>query len=140
MAVKTQRKSPQLKLVPKVESHMKDMEKNIEEFIKMMADLMTKSVYFGLGSFVLIMEEFDSFFDRAIKKGEESEHDLSKRIKSMFKVEGKGKSIESSIETSIEAGVHKMMDTLDIPTKSDVDKLSRRVAELSNRVSKLAKS
>jgi polyhydroxyalkanoate synthesis regulator phasin len=47
------------------------------------------------------------------------------------------KKVETTMETRIEVGVRKVLNSLDIPSKSDVEKLSKRVAELSGRVSKL---
>lgn len=137
MAVKAQKKTTELKLVPRIESGMKEMERGMENLVEQLTELTTQSFYFGLGTAVLLKEGFEDFVEKAIKKGEASEKDFREKIRSLFKLERKAKKVETTMETRIEAGVRKVMDTLDIPSKSDVKKLSKRVAELSSRVSKL---
>jgi poly(hydroxyalkanoate) granule-associated protein len=139
MVAKAQRKV-ELKLVPKVESRMREMEKGMEDLVEQIADVTSKTIYFGLGATVLMREGVEDFFDKAVKKGQEAEKDVRETIKSMFKMERKAKRVEESLEERIETGVRRVLDALDIPSKSDVEKLSKRVAELSGRVSKLTQA
>jgi polyhydroxyalkanoate synthesis regulator phasin len=138
MVIKAQRKTIEFKLVPKLESGMKEVEKEMEILIEQIADYTTRSLYLALGASILLKEGFDEFVEKAIKKGETSEKDVAGRIRSMLKMERRAKKMEAVLETRIETGVRKVMDTLDIPSKSDVEKLGKRVAELSGRVSKLS--
>jgi poly(hydroxyalkanoate) granule-associated protein len=140
MAVKAHKRAVELKLVPKVENRMRELEKDIEHLVEQIAEVTGKVVYFGLGAAVLLREGVEEFFDKAVQKGQESEKDVKKTLKALLTLERKAKMTEETFEERIEAGVRKVMDALDIPSKSDVEKLSKRVAELSNRVSKLTQA
>lgn len=140
MVTKTQKKPVELKLVPRIESGMKQMEKGMETMVEQVAELISQSLYFGLGATLLMKEGLENFIEKAIKKGETSEKDVRKRIRSFFEVEPKVKKVETTLETRIDTAVRKILDGLDIPSKSDVEKLSKRVAELSGRVSKLTQA
>jgi poly(hydroxyalkanoate) granule-associated protein len=140
MVTKAQKKAVELKLVPRIESGMKEMEKGMENLVEQMAEIVSRSLYFGLGAAILMKEGFEDFIEKAVEKGETSEKDVMKRIRSLLKVEPKVKKVETTLETRIDTTIRKMLDSLDVPSKSDVEKLSKRVAELSGRVSKLTQA
>ncbi|RMG47124.1 MAG: hypothetical protein D6723_16495 [Acidobacteria bacterium] len=139
-AQRARTKTRELTLVPRVETRMRDVEKEIRKLTERVAEFTTKSIYFSLGTAILLKEGWEEFFDKALKKGEASEKYVVKRITSTFKRERRAKRTETTIETQIERAIHKVLDAFDIPSKSDIDKLNRRVAELSNRVAKLAQA
>lgn len=137
MVVKAQKRAVELKLVPRIESGMKEVEKGIESIVEQMSETLSQTFYFGLGATMLAKEGIETFIERAIKKGQTSEKDVAQKIRSLFKMEGRVKHVETTLESRIESGVRKVLNTLDIPSKTDVEKLSKRVAELSARVNKL---
>jgi poly(hydroxyalkanoate) granule-associated protein len=137
MAIKAQKKVVELKLVPKIESGMKEVEKGLENVVEQIGEMASQTLYFGLGATMLVKEGMENFVEKAIKKGEASEKDVVEKIRSVLKMERQVKKVETTMETRIEVGVRKVLNSLDIPSKSDVEKLSKRVAELSGRVSKL---
>jgi polyhydroxyalkanoate synthesis regulator phasin len=137
MATKGQKKAAEIKLVPGIESGMREMEKGVENLVEQMTELAGQSIYFGLGTVIFIKEGLEEFVEKAVKKGQASEKDVVGKIRSVFKVEPRANKVEAVLEARIEAGVRKVLNSLDIPSKSDVERLSNRVAELSGRVSKL---
>lgn len=140
MAVKPQKRAVELKLVPRIESGMKEVEKGIESVIEQVSETLSQTFYFGLGATMLAKEGIETFIEKAIKKGETSEKDVVQKIRSLLKMERRVKQVETTLESRIESGVRRVLNTLDIPSKADVEKLSKRVAELSARVNKLTQA
>lgn len=124
--------------------------------IELVKDIATKSFYLGLGlsSYVLtpknikfdakgnISENLTSFFSNTIQKGEKFEQsqrdwlvnfekEQLQRIKSFLTARRQDlKRTESTIEEKIED----VISSLDIPTRNDINQLTRRINELSKEL------
>ncbi len=94
----------------------------------------------GLGVFALGKEEIGSAFEQLVEKGEITENDTREMVnewlergkKDMSKAEDK---LEGVLDERIEGALNRM----NIPNKSDIDSLGRKVTNLSKKVNALDK-
>ena len=133
----TTRKATHLRVIPRVEKGAKQVEKQVRDILDDVLSLVTRGVFFALGASALILQETETFVRKAVKKGETTDLPSFNRLKSFL--ERSTAPGELGLEARIEGGVRRVMSALDIPLKSDVDRLSRRVSELNRRIAKLAK-
>jgi len=92
----------------------------------------------GLGVFALGKEEIGSAFGQLVEKGEITENDTREMVnewldrgkKDMSKAEDK---LEGVLDERIEGALNRM----NIPSKSDIDSLGRKVTNLSKKVNAL---
>ena len=80
-------------------------------------------------------------FDRLVSQAKSLRKDLQKRAEKAIKsIEERGEQIRKRIETQAEKGFEPLVRRLSLPSKADIDALKRRVSNLEQRVSDLAKS
>jgi len=84
----------------------------------------------GLG----IQEKVKEFIDELVKRGELSESEGAKLVKEWTKKAEKG--IERINESFCEA-VSKIIEKTNLPTKYDIEKLSKQIESLSDRIKKI---
>lgn len=95
----------------------------------------------GIGAVSLAQEEAESFIKRLVDRGELAEKDGRKIIdefveKRRKRAEESSKRVESEVEKRMEA----LLNRMNIPSKTDIEQLSKKVAELSKKVDDLKKS
>jgi len=91
----------------------------------------------AVGASALAQEEIEDFVNRLIEKGEVAEKDGRQLIKELL--ERRRKRAER-LEDVWEAGFERLLSAMNIPTKSDITELSKRVAELGQQIEQLKKS
>lgn len=90
-----------------------------------------------VGATALAQEEIEDFVDRLIEKGEVAEKDGQKLVRELLE---KRKKRAERIEAVVDAGFERVLSAMNIPTKTDISELSKRVAELSRQVEDLTKA
>ncbi len=96
-------------------------------------EIMHKALMAGIG----VPEKINEFIDDLVKKGELSESQGAKLVKECSeKVSKSGEDISRSITELI----NKTFEKMNIPSRDEVEKLSRKVTSLSARVKKLEES
>lgn len=92
----------------------------------------------GLGAFAKAQEEGNKVFDALVKEGE-SIQTRSRKVadEKIAEVAGKAAGTWDRLETVFEDRVARALGSLGVPTKKDIDKLSKRVAELTAVVAEL---
>lgn len=81
-----------------------------------------------------MQQKVKEFIDELVKKGELSESQAAKLIKEWTDKAGKGtEDFAKTISDMLNSGLEKM----NIPSKEELDKLSKKVQQLSARVKKL---
>jgi len=96
----------------------------------MVYDVVRKALMAGLG----VQEKVKELVDDLVKKGELNEHEGAKLVKEFME---KAKSSSSDVEKKIVEGVGKGFDKVNIAAKDDLDKLAKKVQQLTVRVKKL---
>jgi poly(hydroxyalkanoate) granule-associated protein len=91
----------------------------------------------SVGVVALTVEEIGDLVDKLVERGEIAEQE-GKKLVSEIKEKRKKKTGEA--EDVASARMREMMDRMDIPTKSDIDQLSAKIATLSKKVDDLKKS
>jgi polyhydroxyalkanoate synthesis regulator phasin len=92
-----------------------------------------KALMAGLG----MQEKVKEFIEELVKKGELSKTQGAKLIKEWSKKAGKTK---EEFDKNITDLVKKALEKINIPTRSDIEELNKKVKSLSARVKKLEKS
>lgn len=96
----------------------------------MLFDTVRKALLVGLG----VQERVKEFIDELIKKGELSDAQGAKLLKEWM---GKAEESTKSLNKTITEFVGKTLEKMNLPSRDEIDKLSRKVQALSVRVKKL---
>jgi polyhydroxyalkanoate synthesis regulator phasin len=96
----------------------------------MVYDIVRKALMAGLG----MQEKVKDLVDDLVKKGELNEREGAKLVKEFM---DKAKTSRSDFEKKLQEGVSKGYEKANIATKEDVDKLIKKVQQLTLRVKKL---
>jgi len=112
-------------------SQRKDREKGV------FFDSARKVLLAAVGATALAQEEIEDFVDRLIEKGEVAEKDGQKLVRELLE---KRKKRAERFEAVVDAGFERFLSAMNIPTKTDISELSKRVAELSRQVEDLTKA
>lgn len=92
----------------------------------------------GLGAFAKAQEEGGKVFDALVKEGENIQSKTRKMTdEKIAQVAGKATGTWDRLEQVFEDRVARALGSLGVPSKQDIDKLSRRVVELSAAVQAL---
>lgn len=105
-----------------------------------MVEMARKVLLAGVGAVALAQDEVEAFVNRLIERGEIAEKDgrklindvMDRRRKQMEETQTKAK---ESLDGRVEAILHRM----NIPTKSDIEALSEKIAALTKKVDRLKK-
>jgi polyhydroxyalkanoate synthesis regulator phasin len=96
-------------------------------------EIIHKALMVGIG----VPEKINELIDELVKKGELSESQGAKFIKEYSeKVSKSGEDISKGLNEV----VNKALEKMNIPTRDEVEKLSRKLTALSSRIKKLEES
>lgn len=100
----------------------------------------TRSIWLaGLGAFAKAQEEGGKMFESLVKSGEEVEARTRKATdKAFVDFKGRARGTWDRLEQVFEERVAQSLQSLGVPSKKEIDALSRRVSELNSAVNKLA--
>ena len=94
----------------------------------------------GLGAVVAGKEEFDGVMERLVEKGEVAAKDLLKMWHDLF---SQGKEdvtkVEEKLEGVLDQRITAILGRMNIPSKSDLEGLTEKVGDLTNKVAELDK-
>lgn len=95
----------------------------------------------GLGAFSRAQEEGGKLFDSLVKEGEKVQHRASKAAgETIADVREKATGTWGKLEKVFEDRVAQALHSLNVPTKKDIDTLTKRVSELTAVTKKLSAS
>lgn len=93
-----------------------------------------KVVLASVGAVGIAQDELTALIDRMVERGELTQKDASKLMHDVQKEVGKRrKGGQNKAEKEMEA----MLDKLNIPSKADIEDLTKQVASLSKRIEEL---
>lgn len=93
-----------------------------------------RMVLAAIGAVALASDEVENFVNKLVERGEIAEKEARKLLKEV--TERTEKQIKPA-EKQVEKRVESLLEQLSIPSKSDIDALSDKVAELSAKVDAL---
>lgn len=91
----------------------------------------------SVGVVALTIEEMGELVDKLVERGEIAEQEGKKLVN---EIKEKRQKKTGEAEDVASTRMHEMMDRMDIPTKSDIDDLSAKIATLSKKVDELKKA
>jgi len=95
----------------------------------------------GLGAFAKAQREGGKLFDSLVKEGEAVQKQARKSAEdALAEVKSSASKSWDQLESVFENRVARVLHSLNVPTKKDIDTLSHRVAELTAVTKKLAVS
>ena len=88
----------------------------------------------GVGAVALAQEEVEEFVKKLVERGEIAEKDGRKLVDDiMEKRKSRAQKAEDALETRIEG----LLERMNVPTKSDIDDLSKKITLLAEKVDEL---
>ncbi|MFO1166791.1 MAG: phasin family protein [Rhodoblastus sp.] len=118
---------------------LKALAKNDENLAATIRDSASQIWLAGLGAFAKAQAEGQKVFDALVAEGqrvqEETKTAADERI---AEIKSKGVGAWDKLEKVFEDRVARALHSLNVPTKKDIDTLSKRVAELTEATNKLA--
>lgn len=103
------------------------MEKQIEENIE-------RLILAGLGAIILTKEKTEKIVDELVEKGRVAKKKGPDLIETIV---DKGKDVRKEIEKIVEKKVASIHKKLNLPTRTDLDELSKRIAILEKKIKKM---
>lgn len=100
-------------------------------------DSLRRVLLASVGVVALTIEEVGDLVDKLVERGEIAEQE-GKKLVTEIKEKRKKKTDEA--EEVASTRVREALDRMDIPTKSDIDELSKKIATLSKKVDELKKA
>jgi polyhydroxyalkanoate synthesis regulator phasin len=120
--------------VEEVKVKAKEVVADVKEEASPLFDAARRVVLAAVGAVALASDEVENFVNKLVERGEIAEKDARKLMKEVTeKTEKQMKPAEKQMEKRLE----EMRNTLNIPTKHDIDALSNKVAELTTKVEAL---
>jgi poly(hydroxyalkanoate) granule-associated protein len=91
----------------------------------------------SIGVVALTIEEIGDLVDKLVERGEIAEQEGKKLV---IEIKEKRKKKTGQAEDVASTRMREMMDKMDVPTKSDINELSAKIATLSKKVDELKKA
>lgn len=118
-----------------------DFNETVKENVNIWVENSRKVMLAGLGAFTLAQEEMIGLFNNLVERGTTTEQKTRNLITDQLENQQKGvkkttKRVEKEVEKRFEEALHWM----NIPSKNDIDKLSRKVSTLNKKVGDLSKT
>ena len=107
------------------------------------ADLIRKVALASVGAMVVAQEEIEEFVGKLVQKGELAEKDGKTLVKDLIEKRKQGENGASSgasaaVTSAIDTTVDKVLHKINVPTKTDVEELARKIEEIDKKIEALA--
>ena len=96
-------------------------------------DAARKVLLASIGAVALATDEIEDFVGKLVERGEIAEKDGRNLLKDVLERRRKMGPLEEKLDQQVE----RVVSRLNIPTKSDVDALTDRIADLSRKIDEL---
>ena len=100
-------------------------------------DSLRRVLLASIGVVALTIEEIGELVDKLVERGEIAEQEGKKLV---LEIKEKRRKKTGEAEDLASSSMREMMDKMDIPTKSDIEDLSKKIATLSKKVDDLKKA
>ena len=99
-------------------------------------DLLRTPILASVGAFSIAEEGIEKFVKELVERGEASEKEGKKIVEDFRKRTRKNR---KDLESGIDGRIEKALKSFRLPTKKDVDALSKKIGRLEKRVDRLTK-
>ena len=99
-----------------------------------LTEMARKVMLATIGAVALAQEEAEAFIKKLIERGEIAEQDGRKM---MDDLKEKRKKRAKNAEDELESRVSQILERTGVPTKADIDALSAKIGELTNKIDEL---
>ncbi len=100
-------------------------------------DVVRRMMLAGIGAIALKHDEMEEFMDKLVERGEIAKKDREELMKEMRE---RYKKHYLSEENPMHKRVSEFMERFSMPTKSDIDELNKKLADLEKKIDELTKS
>jgi len=124
------------------ETKMTEQAKNTDDSQKRepFADLVRKIALASVGAVVLAQEEIEDFIGKLVQKGELAEKDGKTLVQDLIEKRKQSepeKAAPHAVTSAIDTTVDKVLHKINIPTKSDVEELAKKIDEIDKKIEAL---
>ncbi len=117
------------------------IEEELNEEPNTLLDTVRRVLMAGVGVVVLAQEEVEEFVNKLIERGEIAEKDGRKLINDVFENrKQQAQETKQATQEEIDKRLERILDRLNVPTRSDIDMLNAKVTELTEKVEELKKN
>ena len=113
------------------------VEETVEQVVEgsnALLDGLHKVLLAGIGAVSLAQSEVEAFVNKLIEKGEIAEEDGKKLIKD---IDSRRKDQTKKAEKELDSRLDGILDRLNVPSKSDIDTLNKKIAQLNEKIDAL---
>ena len=110
---------------------------NEKEESRPLFDIARKVLLASIGAMALAQDEVEDFVNRLVDRGEIAEKDGRKLVKEII---DRRKKETGKVEGGVGKRVEEALDRLNVPTKTDIEALSEKIAALTKKVDDLKKT
>ena len=114
-------------------------EEVVEKELNAFLDATRKVLLAGVGVVALAQEEAESFVNKLVERGELAEMDGRQLVKD-FRERRRKATEEVQEEVELDVRIERILHRLNVPTKNDIDGLSRQITALTKKVDELKKA
>lgn len=118
-------------------SKQTEAKKNGSEERKRLLEAARKVLLAGIGAVALAQDEAEDFVEKLVERGEIAQKDGKKLMQEMI---DKRKKNTEKAEDEIGSRVEEVLTRMKVPTKSDIEALSTKITDLSEKLEELKKS
>ncbi len=108
----------------------------VEEERSPLYEAARKVLMAGIGAVALAQDEVENFISKLVERGELAEKDARKLLD---EVASKRKETAQKAESQVEKRLEDILSRMNVPTKSDIQALSEKIAALTAKVEELKK-
>lgn len=90
----------------------------------------------SIGAVALAQEEIEEFIGKLVDRGEIAEQDGKKLVSEVME---RRKKYQKKTQTEMNKQVEQIMGRMDVPTKADIDALTKKIDALSKKIDALNK-
>jgi poly(hydroxyalkanoate) granule-associated protein len=104
-------------------------------------ELVRKVALASVGAVVLAQEEVEDFVGKLVQKGELAEKDGKTLVKDLLETRkraGENGHATSPATSAIDSTVDKVLHRINVPTKTDVEELAKKIEEIDKKIEALA--
>lgn len=113
-------------------------EETVEEAVNPFVDGIRRALLAGVGAFSMAQDEAEKFVNKLIEKGEIAEKDGRSLLNDLAdKRKDRAKESSKRVSDELEKRMENLLNRMNIPTKSDIEQLSKKVAELTKKIDAL---
>lgn len=104
-------------------------------------DMARRVLLAGIGAVALAQEEVEAFVNKLVERGEIAEKDGRKLVKEMMdKRRKKAEEVVDDVGDDMDQRIEALLHRMNVPTKTDIEALSKKIATLTKKVEELKKS